>query len=397
MSRTRYYLYGFLAVLIAGTAFVSAVDVSAAPKSKYDHWLNSVVVVRSSIGEGTGFFITADGLMVTNHHVVGDDNRVYIGLRQGGSTTGTVVALDEDLDLALVSVPVDSPDFLELARPNEGGVGADVIAIGTAKGLSWSVSRGIVSGLRDGADFNIGRGREVLLIQTDAAINPGNSGGPLILMDSGNVVGVNTISFKKDIAEGISFAVSSDNVKGVFDKYLKGERPITKPPTDTGTASTAKDRLAAWMADPNAAIANLTKKPSNGEDSPTPEGYTGIQLANAKKFSINNTHVGQLLVITGRAKNTVAEARSHIRLQGTLHDENGKVLRTTWVYAGNFLNDVELKTLPMKEIEARLNQPDGLKGANLNIPLGHSVTFMVVFNKIPPESKQWYVTVQSAE
>ncbi len=395
MSRNRHYLYGFLAVLIAGTAFISAVDVSAAPKSKYDHWLNSVVVVRSSIGEGTGFFITADGLLVTNHHVVGGDNRVYIGLRQGGSTTGTVVALDEDLDLALVSVPVESPDFLELARPNEGGVGADVIAIGTARGLSWSVSRGIVSGLRDGADFNIGNGRDVLLIQTDAAINPGNSGGPLILMDSGTVVGVNTISFKKDIAEGISFAVSSDNVKGVFDKYLKGERPFAKP--STGTASTAKERLAAWMADPNAAIANLTKKPGNGEDSPTPEGHTGITLANAKKFSINNSHEGQLLVITGRAKNTVAEARSHIRLQGTLHDDAGKVLRTTWVYAGNFLSDVELKTLTIKEIEARLNQRDGLKGANLNIPLGHSVTFMVVFNKIPAESKQWYVTVQSAE
>jgi hypothetical protein len=214
-------------------------------------------------------------------------------------------------------------------------------------------------------------------------------------MDSGNVVGVNTISFKKDIAEGISFAVSSDNVKGVFDKYLKGERPLAKPPT--GEPSSAKERLAAWMADPNAAIANLTKKPSEGEDSPTPEGHTGIQLANAKKFSINNTHEGQLLVITGRAKNTVAEARSHIRLEGTLHNDAGTVLRTTSVYAGNFLSDVELKTLTMKEIQARLNQQDGLKGANLNIPLGHSVTFMVVFNKIPDDAKQWYVTVQSAE
>jgi S1-C subfamily serine protease len=155
MSRTRHFLHGFLAMLIAGTVFISVVDVSAAPKSKYDHWLNSVVVVRSSIGEGTGFFITADGLLVTNHHVVGGDNRVYIGLRQGGSTTGTVVALDEDLDLALVSVPVESPDFLELARPNEGGVGADVIAIGTARGLSWSVSRGIVSGLRGVAPISI--------------------------------------------------------------------------------------------------------------------------------------------------------------------------------------------------------------------------------------------------
>ena len=391
----RRYLYGVLALVLIGTALVTAGNVPAAEKSQYDHWLNSVVVVRSSIGEGTGFFITADGLLVTNHHVVGNDDRVYIGLRQGGSTTGTIVALDEDLDLALVSVPVDSRDFLELARPNEAWVGSDVIAIGTARGLSWSVSRGIVSGLRDGADFNIGNGRDVLLIQTDAAINPGNSGGPLILMDSGNVVGVNTISFKKDIAEGISFAVSSDNVRSVFDKYLKGERPVIKPPT--GTASTAKERLAAWMADPNAAIANLTKKPGNGEDSPTPEGHTGITLANAKKFSINNTHEGQLLVITGRAKNTVAEARSYIRLEGTLHDETGKVLRTTSVYAGNFLNDAELKTFTMKEIEARLNEREGLKGANLNIPLGHSVTFMVVFNQVPAEAKQWYVTVESAE
>jgi S1-C subfamily serine protease len=183
------------------------------PPSKYDDYLSAVVIVRSSGGLGSGFFVSKTGLIITNHHVVGRDATVSLKLRSGSVIMGTVIASDVNSDLALISVPHESPVWLQLAGPEEGGIGADVIAIGTPKGFEWSVSRGIVSALReDGA---------TRLVQTDAAINKGNSGGPLILLDSGRVIGVNALSFRKDGAVGLNFAVSAQTVIATFGPYLK--------------------------------------------------------------------------------------------------------------------------------------------------------------------------------
>ncbi len=372
--------------------------VHAEPPSKYDPYLNGVVVVRSSVGEGAGFFVNGDGYLVTNHHVVGGDDTVFIGLRDGRSMKGKVLAVNEALDLALVSIPTKSPVHLTLARPNEGGVGSDVIAIGTAKGLSWSVSKGIISGLRDGADFNIGDGvSEVLLIQTDAAINPGNSGGPLILLENGHVAGVNTISFKKHIAEGISFAVSADNVRAAFSRYIEGgatPQDAGKPETGLTPEEAAKRRLAEWMTNPEAAITRLTgMQPQPADD----QGGKDIILANPKKFTVKNPKSGALLVVTGRAKNRGSSPRSYIRLRGTLHDEEGQTLVTKMVYTGNYLTDAQLSALPMAEIEKHLNQKTGEKNTNVEIPPGHSVTWMVVFDRIPKEATQWAVNVVGSQ
>ncbi|HEX7008034.1 MAG TPA: trypsin-like peptidase domain-containing protein, partial [Alphaproteobacteria bacterium] len=90
-------------------------------------------------------------------------------------------------------------------------------AIGTPEGLSWSVSKGIVSALRDL--------RGLRLVQTDAAINHGNSGGPLIELGSGKVIGVNALSFRKDLAEGLNFAVSAEDVRMTFGRYLRLDGP----------------------------------------------------------------------------------------------------------------------------------------------------------------------------
>lgn len=380
-----------LVAVMAGCAFAAA-----QPKSKYDPYLNSVVVVRSTVGEGAGFFVTPDGLLVTNHHVVGGDNIVSIILRDGRKTSGSILAVNEDLDLALVSIREKSPGWLKLARPNEGGVGADVIAIGTAKGLSWSVSKGIVSGLREGADFNIGRGQDVLLIQTDAAINSGNSGGPLILVDSGTVVGVNTISFKKHIAEGISFAVSADNVRTEFAKFLDSKYQKPKGEIQLTREQQSKLKLKAWISDPKASIARLTQK-QPAPKPPTASGPPPILLSNAKKFTLANKSAGQLLIITGRAKNNSNSPRSFVRLKGTLHDAKGNVLVTKMVYSGNYLSDNELETLSIQEIDNRLDNKWGIKNTNVDIPSGHSVTFMVVFDRIPPSAAEWLVNVSSVQ
>jgi len=90
-----------------------------------------------------------------------------------------------------------------------------VLAIGTPEGFDWSITKGIVSAWRPSANCT--------LIQTDTAINRGNSGGPLISLKTGKVVGVNTLAFKKHIAEGLNFAVSSQDIIESFPEIQKSK------------------------------------------------------------------------------------------------------------------------------------------------------------------------------
>jgi S1-C subfamily serine protease len=193
---------------------VAAVDRSRPlPPSKYEDFLRCVVLVRSSSGIGSAFFTGPAGILLTNHHVVGSDKSVSIRLRDGSVLTATVLATEPHLDLALLSVQQDSPSWLELAREGEGGIGSEVLAIGVPEGLAWTLTKGIVSGIRDLDDARF--------VQTDAPINKGNSGGPLILAESGRVVGVNTFGLRKVVAEGISFAVSADTVRAAFPRHFQ--------------------------------------------------------------------------------------------------------------------------------------------------------------------------------
>jgi len=182
-------------------------------KSKYDAFLDAVVTIQTAEAAGSGFFVNGDGLIVTNEHVVHNETTVSVRTRDGGISLGQVIAKSAAKDLALVRVPVTHHIYLHLSGGEHAGIGNDVIAIGTPEGLDWSVSRGIISAVRfDGSRR---------LVQTDAAINHGNSGGPLIELASGYVVGVNTIGIRRDVAVGLSFAVSSQDVQITFAQYLK--------------------------------------------------------------------------------------------------------------------------------------------------------------------------------
>jgi S1-C subfamily serine protease len=179
-------------------------------KSKYDDFLRSVVVVRTSIGTGTGFFANSQGHIITNRHVLGDlDKQVSIKTYDGSTLIGTVVSLSESSDLGVVKVRGEKFSWLRLAtNRDELQTGTDVLAVGTPEGFEWSVSKGIISGVRtfDGVEC----------VQTDTAINHGNSGGPLISLASGRVVGINTFGWRKEIAEGLNFAICSSEVIKAF-------------------------------------------------------------------------------------------------------------------------------------------------------------------------------------
>ena len=157
--------------------------------------------------QGSGFVISADGLIVTNAHVVENADWVQVRLSDGRRFPATIVGRDNRVDIALVKINgVSNIPTLRFADSNRVRVGEFVLALGHPFGLEQTVSFGIVS--RKGAPLTVAApGFD--FIQTDAAINPGNSGGPLVNM-AGEVVGVNSMAARNG---SIGFAIPSNLIK----------------------------------------------------------------------------------------------------------------------------------------------------------------------------------------
>lgn len=184
---------------------------------------------KKQIGGGSGFFVSSDGLIVTNKHVVLQNDVEYtVFTNDGKKHIGKVIARDPVLDIALIKIEGKFP-YLSLGNSDSLEVGQSVIAIGNALAeFRNTVSVGVVSGLaRSVSASGAGGFTEVLdhVIQTDAAINPGNSGGPLLDL-SGKVIGVNVA-----IAQGsqnIGFALPINSVKGAIES-VKSTGKIVRP------------------------------------------------------------------------------------------------------------------------------------------------------------------------
>jgi len=174
------------------------------------------------VGGGSGFIVGPNGLIVTNRHVVDDNEARYsVLLNNGISYQVEVLDRDSDLDIAVLQIdePLEEPlDFAQFGDSRALRLGEPVIAIGNALAeFRNSVSVGVVSGLSRSiiASDSMGRTEELHeVIQTDAAINPGNSGGPL-LNSRGEVIGVN-VATSRD-ADNIGFALPSHEVSRAVD------------------------------------------------------------------------------------------------------------------------------------------------------------------------------------
>ncbi|MEG3791977.1 DegQ family serine endoprotease [Lysobacter sp. CCNWLW3] len=157
---------------------------------------------------GTGFLISQDGYLLTNHHVVDGADTVKVTLSDRREFTAKVVGSDEQSDVALLKIDAKSLPFLRLANASLTKPGQWVIAIGSPFGLDHSVTAGIVSAV--GRMNPYADQQYVPFIQTDVAINQGNSGGPL-LNTSGEVVGINSQIFSNSGGYmGVSFAIPID-------------------------------------------------------------------------------------------------------------------------------------------------------------------------------------------
>ena len=188
--------------------------------------------VSGSEGEGTGsgFVISEDGYIITNHHVAGmagKDGRIEVSFSDGRTATGKFIGSNPGYDLAVVKVDRDSLATLALGSSGDLRVGDNVIAIGSPLGLQGTVTTGIVSALdRPVTAGDASSTAFINAIQTDAAINPGNSGGPLV-NGAGQVIGVNTaIASMSDGGGqagsiGLGFAIPIDTAKRIANEIIK--------------------------------------------------------------------------------------------------------------------------------------------------------------------------------
>ena len=167
---------------------------------------------RRAPSSGSGFILSADGYIMTNHHVVNGANKILIVTNDKSSYEAKLIGSDKRSDLALLKIDENNLPTVKIASDDNVKLGEWVLAIGSPFGFNQTVTAGIVSGKQR----KLAGDNYVPYIQTDVAINPGNSGGPLFNL-SGEVIGVNAQIYSRTGGfMGVSFAIPSDTVNDVY-------------------------------------------------------------------------------------------------------------------------------------------------------------------------------------
>ncbi len=173
---------------------------------------------------GSGFFISDNGYLLTNNHVVEGTKEVKIVLSDGTERTASIVGTDQYSDIAVLKTDGNVPATASLGNSDKLDPGESVIAIGSPLGnFKNTVTVGVVSAT--GRSIDTGNGYQIEdLIQTDAAINHGNSGGPLVNL-AGEVIGINTLVVRNtnsgDVAEGLGFAIPVNTAQAIAQQIIQ--------------------------------------------------------------------------------------------------------------------------------------------------------------------------------
>lgn len=173
---------------------------------------------------GTGFFITEDGYILTNHHVISDASSVKVTLYNGETYDAKVIGSDEDYDIAVLKIDVTGATPVVLGDSSKVAIGESVAAVGNPLGeLTFSLTTGVVSALDRPVTFSTGT--TMNLIQTDCAINSGNSGGALFNL-YGEVIGITNAKYSSSSSsseasiDNIGFAIPLDQVRSIFESII---------------------------------------------------------------------------------------------------------------------------------------------------------------------------------
>jgi S1-C subfamily serine protease len=264
---------------------------------------------------GSGVIFDANGLILTNHHVVaGSPSKLTVNLKDGRSFDATIYGVDTLTDLAIVKVDATGLPTAPIGDSSTIQVGQQAIAIGSPLGeFTDSVTSGIISAI--GRSIQVDSGMLSNLIQTDTAINPGNSGGPL-LDPTGAVIGINTAVAGS--SQGIGFAIPINIARPLLAQASAGQalaRPWLGIRFQTITPAIQKEASlpvanGAWIPDASA----LSGQGSTGQD-PNAQGGQGTnpfdpfnQDPNAQGQTGGSAAVGQSIVPAGPAEKAGLQA-----------------------------------------------------------------------------------------
>lgn len=177
---------------------------------------------RRVLGQGSGVIVTADGFLLTNHHVVDSAEEVRVTLADRREFVAKVVGTDPPSDIAVIKIEADGLPFLDFGDSTRVRVGEFALALGSPFGLRESVTLGIISAIGRG---DIGLVDYEDFVQTDAAIHPGNSGGPLVNARA-ELIGINTAMVTSGTGSGIGFAVPAKLARAVLDQIRTQGRVV---------------------------------------------------------------------------------------------------------------------------------------------------------------------------
>lgn len=314
---------------------------------------------------GSGFIISEDGYIVTNHHVVDGGEKVEVQIGEDETYIATIVGSDAKVDLALLKIK-GKRKFTALAFGNVDNlrIGNWVLAIGNPFRLKHTVTAGIVSA----KERNIGRGNYDNYIQTDASINPGNSGGPLVNM-RGEVVGINTaIITRTGESAGIGMAIPADMAQNIITQLR-----------ETGKVSRGWLGVQIQKVTPMIATGLGLKKPRGAlvamvtPDSPAKDAglATGDVIVTLNGKGIHDFHELPIKISQMRPGTTV-----HLSLV-----RNGKTLKKT-VKLGTMPSDAELadrrkeavKSATILGMTVRDVTAADIEQLNIKYPIGALVT-----------------------
>ena len=171
-------------------------------------------------GSGSGAIVRSDGYILTNHHVVGEADKITVQLYDGQELKARLIGTDPATDISVIKIEGTDMPVLQMGDSDNILVGESVIAIGNPFGLDTTMTVGVVSALGREID-SVTRRKISDVIQTDAAINPGNSGGPL-LNSLGELVGVNTAIYSPSGgSSGIGFAIPANTVNRIVPELIQ--------------------------------------------------------------------------------------------------------------------------------------------------------------------------------